>query len=686
MKYYHVKKGDKIYMLKLDRVCVPLSLDCNLHCKYCYRDREKLDKIPEFTEDMKEYLRNLSPEWCEAVVASGGEPLMHFDKVKELFSYVPKNVHKKIMSNCTLLTQEIVNYINENEIELSISHDGPKTEFLRGVDILRNKKIRDLVRQVKTIRCYAVITKYNTNVWENYFDSINLLGRADIAYATTPLFDVTPEQHYLVEGFNYDEWAETWLQFRTSPFRQQLVWYDGATFPGFSDVSTKPRRNVGVNVLPDGTICGMIHICSKYGTIHSKSFKECEEKAFQLGLGNYCNKTNCKYIDRCDASLQHVSEHFCKCRMIMLDKWNPEYLAKVRKYTYEHLPEIMAKYGFKVVADALKDKYGYFKRYVRRIYLKFGTDCNLHCKYCHAEHREVVFNPKILPVLKEMSLEQIAFGGGEPLLYWDKIKEIVSYLGNSVRYKMVTNGTLFTQEIVDFCNQYRFFFYISADGLGSTRDESKPIRWDLIKQLKFSAVTTTFYKENANIRKTLESLNGVKENVTVDSDIYSSFPNFVHSTHKTGVLSDRALADSYINQMAEIADEALRLYKNGKRNEFVEGLFARFVKRRKLNGIRCCNDRYVSVLVDGTVYACPYVLEKIGDIFHLDEIDWKAVKEKYTRKGCSTCELFEVCGNSCWANITDDECYIMKKMHKIVVDLMKKYDISYEEMDKVVFG
>ena len=82
MKYYHVKKGDKIYMLKLDRVCVPLSLDCNLHCKYCYRDREKLDKIPEFTEDMKEYLRNLSPEWCEAVVASGGEPLMHFDKVK----------------------------------------------------------------------------------------------------------------------------------------------------------------------------------------------------------------------------------------------------------------------------------------------------------------------------------------------------------------------------------------------------------------------------------------------------------------------------------------------------------------------------------------------------------------------------------------------------------------------------
>ena len=104
-------------MIKLNRVCVPLTLDCNLHCKYCYRDRERLD-IPDFSDDMKAYLCQLSPDWCEAVIASGGEPLLHWDKVKELFSYVPHNVHKKIMSNCLLLTEDIVSYINDNEIEL----------------------------------------------------------------------------------------------------------------------------------------------------------------------------------------------------------------------------------------------------------------------------------------------------------------------------------------------------------------------------------------------------------------------------------------------------------------------------------------------------------------------------------------------------------------------------------------
>ena len=73
------------FLLKVTRVCVPLSLDCNLHCKYCYRDKEKLDSIPAFTEDMISYLGSLKPDKCECVCASGGEPLMHWDKVKEFY-------------------------------------------------------------------------------------------------------------------------------------------------------------------------------------------------------------------------------------------------------------------------------------------------------------------------------------------------------------------------------------------------------------------------------------------------------------------------------------------------------------------------------------------------------------------------------------------------------------------------
>ena len=113
-------------------------MDCNLHCKYCFRDNKRIDKVPEFTPDMIECLKNLSPEKCKIATATGGEPFLRFDKVKEYFSYVHKDIPKKIISNCTLLTQEIVDYINENNIELQVSHDGSITKFLRGVDIFED--------------------------------------------------------------------------------------------------------------------------------------------------------------------------------------------------------------------------------------------------------------------------------------------------------------------------------------------------------------------------------------------------------------------------------------------------------------------------------------------------------------------------------------------------------------------
>ena len=65
------------------------------------------------------------------------------------------------------------------------------------------------------------------------------------------------------------------------------------------------------------------------------------------------------------------------------------------------------------------------KNKLKRVYLKLGTACNLHCKYCHAEHKDIKFNPDILPVLKDFNLTRITFGGGEPLLNSQYIKDVL---------------------------------------------------------------------------------------------------------------------------------------------------------------------------------------------------------------------------------------------------------------------
>ena len=328
-------------MLDLNRICVPLSLDCNLHCKYCYRDKEKR-YVPEFNEGMIGYLMARTPDRCEAVVASGGEPLLHWDRVKALFSYVPKNVHKKLMSNCILLTQEIVDYLNENEIELATSHDGPKTKFLRGYDILDNPKIRDLVKQVKILRIVNVVTKYNLDTWEDYFDTASRLGRCDFNYLGTPLLDI-PAQHDLIDGFDYDKWMSLWNQFLVSPYMVRLPWYKGKTL---HPKRTFRVRHVDFNVLPDGTVCGMANICSKYGTIYD-TVDKCYSNLLAMGQASRCK--DCKFDKTCKFGGFCETDHVYKWKTMMNEFWSPDNIANIqalRIYVRDHMEEIEKKYGF----------------------------------------------------------------------------------------------------------------------------------------------------------------------------------------------------------------------------------------------------------------------------------------------------------------------------------------------------
>ena len=327
------------------------------------------------------------------------------------------------------------------------------------------------------------------------------------------------------------------------------------------------------------------------------------------------------------------------------------------------------------------------EKQLRNVYIKLGSACNLHCKYCHAEESSFQFNSEILPILKKYGVKHIVFGGGEPLLYWDTIRKIIEYFGHDVQYKMVSNGTLFTEDIVDFCNEYRVKVSISLDGLHTTRDMSKPIRWDLIKKLWSTMTAVTFYKETSNIRESLESLNETKKKyLTVKPFIWSSFPNFVHSTEKTGILSDRALAESYVRQMTELADEAFKdyvmVFKRKGLTVFLRRVFSEFIKEKNTQGVSCCNNRKVCMLADGTICACPYTYEVVGDIFHFEEIDWNEIKTNYTHDKCKNCSIFNICRNRCCMEITENQCYIMREMNKNIKELMQKYNISYEEYEE----
>lgn len=70
----------------------------------------------------------------------------------------------------------------------------------------------------------------------------------------------------------------------------------------------------------------------------------------------------------------------------------------------------------------------------------------------------------------------LSFWGGEPLLEWDLLKDIVTYTnsvlpsGVSAVYGGTTNGMLLTTEKFDFLDSNRLFFLVSLDGTQETHD------------------------------------------------------------------------------------------------------------------------------------------------------------------------------------------------------------------------
>ena len=103
----------------------------------------------------------------------------------------------------------------------------------------------------------------------------------------------------------------------------------------------------------------------------------------------------------------------------------------------------------------------------------------MNCRYC-LQHPLVntpltnEINPEIYDFLCQLAYENknhilnINFFGGEPLLYFNNIKEIVKELNsrNSVKfnYSIMSNGKAISNEMVKFFNQNDFMVGISYDG------------------------------------------------------------------------------------------------------------------------------------------------------------------------------------------------------------------------------
>lgn len=124
--------------------------------------------------------------------------------------------------------------------------------------------------------------------------------------------------------------------------------------------------------------------------------------------------------------------------------------------------------------------------------------CNMRCEYCvYCEKypKEIGYSDddmcfetaqRGVDLFFELHKEKVAHGyqkppminfyGGEPLLKFDIIRQVVQYaeqIDPSSRFYITTNGLLLNEEVADFISQHRFSVTFSLDGFKENHDRNR---------------------------------------------------------------------------------------------------------------------------------------------------------------------------------------------------------------------
>lgn len=147
--------------------------------------------------------------------------------------------------------------------------------------------------------------------------------------------------------------------------------------------------------------------------------------------------------------------------------------------------------------DTFMDMAGTFKErsgnVIKALCLHVAHTCNLNCSYCfasqgkyHGERALMSFEvgKRAIDFLIENSGErrnlEVDFFGGEPLMNWDVVKQIVKYArsvekqhGKNFRFTLTTNGMLIDDEVIEFSNKEMSNVVLSLDGRKEIHDATR---------------------------------------------------------------------------------------------------------------------------------------------------------------------------------------------------------------------
>ncbi len=386
-------------------------------------------------------------------------------------------------------------------------------------------------------------------------------------------------------------------------------------------------------------------------------------------------------------------------------------------YELKDLGQLFTEDIYEKSIDAFKNR----QTVVKALCLHIAHDCNLKCQYCFAGEGEYhgrralmsfEVGKKALDFLvansgNRVNLE-VDFFGGEPLMNWQVVKDLVSY-GRSLekthnkkfRFTLTTNGVLLNDEILEFVNREMANLVLSIDGRREVHDRMRPMAggqgsYDLILPKLIKAAESR-NQTNYYVRGTF-----TRYNKDFAADILHLADLGFKQISVEPVVAPKdepyALREEDIPELLEeydkLAAEMIKRHKEGKDFNFFHFMI-------DLEGGPCVYKRlsgcgsgteYLAVTPWGDFYPChqfvgneDFLMGNVDDgIVRTDIRDEFKECNVYSKEKCRNCFAKFYCSGGCAANsynfhgnihdAYDIGCELQKK--RIECAIMLKYALN----------
>lgn len=338
------------------------------------------------------------------------------------------------------------------------------------------------------------------------------------------------------------------------------------------------------------------------------------------------------------------------------------------------------------------DRYGDFAETavespIKALCLHIAHDCNLRCKYCFASTGDFGTGRKLMPFevgkaaidfLLQHSVGrenlEVDFFGGEPLMNFDVVKQIVAYARSkeeeyhkNFRFTITTNGVLLSDDKIEFINREMYNAVLSLDGRKEVNDRLRTKvdgsgSYDTIigkfKKLVQERGDQEYYVRGTYTRYNLDFSEDVLHLYEEGFDQISVEP-VMESPDVEYAIREEDLDQIYA-EYDKLVDQIQGIRKSGGSINFFHFMIDLDQGPCVIKRLRGCGsgNEYVAITPDGDIYPChQFVGHEEYCMGNLEQGTFREdIKQEfagchvYSKPSCQKCWAKFYCSGGCNAN------------------------------------